>query len=313
MVPNQERMFRRARQLNDVAVDTSVTTDGTFLTQTSGVYEFAKGPLHDIDVVTTAGNIGLGVGVLADATGSTNNICIGQNAGRNISTDGSVVLGGADNFIPGFADSAAGEAGVGHNSVVIGAAACSEATTPASRGPFSVCVGPGACLSGVGQGAVCIGPFAGGNGVCGSRAIIVGDNAGGSLGSSSPVGDDSVCLGTTTQCATNRSVAIGPNCNASGDESVCIGNQTTGFEHSVAIGNKCAALNGGILINATNSPTSSAAGDSFCVRPIRTVDAADTSSENHVRLPLSSSGFTQVLLYNPVTFEIKAVTLDSIV
>jgi hypothetical protein len=313
MLPNQERLSKRARTLSDVSVDTSNTTDGTFLTQTSGVYEFQKGPLHDVDVVTTSGNIGLGVGVLADATGSSNNICVGHNAGRNVTTDGSVILGGPDNFIPGFADSAAGEAGVGHNCFIGGAAACSEATTPESRGAFSVCIGPGCALSGVGQGSVCVGPFASANGVCGSRSVILGDNAGGSLGSSNPVGDDSVCISTTTQCAASRSVCIGPNCNLSGDEGVCIGNQSSGFEHSVCLGNKASCLNGAILLNATNTPTSSAVSDSFSVRPIRTVDATDTSSENHVRLPLTSSGFSQILLYNPTTFEIKAVTLDAIV
>ena len=313
MIPNQERNSRRSRTLGDVSVDTSTATANSVLTQTSaGVFAFKTGPLHDVDVVTTSDNIGIGNGVLGSATGS-NNICLGQNAGKNVTTSGSVIIGGADGFIPGFADNGAAEEGCGENSVIIGASAMSEAATAVNQGPFSVAIGPGCALQGIGQAAVCLGPFAGANGKCGNRAIVVGDGAGGPVGSSAPVGEDSVCVSTGTQCQGQRAVSIGPASNASGNECVCVGNACTGFEHSIAIGNKAQALNGAIVLNATNFATASAAADSFTVRPIRTVAPADTSSENHVRLPLSASGFTQILLYNPVTFEIKAVTLDSIV
>jgi len=305
-------MFRRARQLNDVAVDTSVTTAGSLLTQTSaGVFGFATGPLHGVDVVVANDNVAIGNDVMASATG-TNNVCLGRSAGKNVTTNGSVILGGPDVFIPGFADKGAAEDGCGENSVIIGASAMSEATV-SNQGPFSVAIGPGCALQGIGQAAVCAGPFAGANGKCGDRAVVVGDTGGGPTGSSSAVGEDSVCVSTSTQCQGQRAVSIGPASNASGNECVCIGNACTGFEHSVSLGNQAQALSGSIVLNATNVATASAASDSFTVRPIRTVAPADTSSEAAVRLPLSASGFTQVLVYNPTTFEIKTVALDSIV
>ena len=312
MVPNQERLFRRARQLNDVAVDTSVTTAGSLLTQSSaGVFGFATGPLHGVDVVVANDNVAIGNGVMASATGS-NNVCMGRGAGKNVTTNGSVILGGPDGFIPGWADKGAAEDGCGENSVIIGASAMSEATV-SNQGPFSVCVGPGCALQGIGQAAVCIGPFAGANAKCGDRAVVAGDGAGGPAGASAPVGEDSVCMSTAAQCQGQRAVSIGPASNASGNECVCVGNACTGFQHSIAIGNEAQALSGAIVLNATNNATASAASDSFTVCPIRTVAPADTSSEAAVRLPLSASGFSQILVYNPTTFEIQAVTLDSIV
>ena len=312
MLPSQERIFRRARTLGDVSVDTSTTTADSVLTQTSeGVYAFATGPLHGVDVVVANDNVAIGNDVMASATGS-NNVCLGRSAGKNVTTNGSVILGGPDGYIPGFADKGAGEDGCGENSVIIGASAMSEATV-SNQGPFSVAIGPGCALQGIGQAAVCLGPFAGANGKCGNRAVVVGDTGGGPTGSSNPVGEDSVCVSTGTQCPGQRAVSIGPAANASGNESVVIGNACTGFEHSISVGNKAQALNSAIVLNGTNFATASAASDSFTVRPIRTVAPADTSSQNHVRLPLSASGFTQVLVYNPTTFEIKTVALDSIV
>ena len=67
------------------------------------------------------------------------------------------------------------------------------------------------------------------------------------------------------------------------------------------------------MLNATNTATTSAFDNSFSVRPVRVVDPVSTSRENSIRLPLSATGFTQVLLYNPTTFEIQACALDTIV
>ena len=141
------------------------------------------------DVVSSNGNLGLG-GALQSATGSSN-ICLGSGAGKNITTSGSVCLGGADGFIPGFADKACAEGGCGENSVNIGASCMSEAL-PADQGPFSVAIGPGCGLSGVGQASVSLGAFAAASGVCGARSVCIGDNAGGAIGASGPVGEDSV-------------------------------------------------------------------------------------------------------------------------
>ena len=250
-------------------------------------------------------------GALAASTGSSN-VALGDGAGKNVTTSGSVCIGPADSFIPGFADLACGEGGVGENSVNIGASCMSEAL-PAAQGPFSVAIGAGCGLSGVGQASVCLGAFSGASGVCGARAILIGDNAGGAIGASGPVGEDSVCISTAAQCSGARSVVVGPGANGSGAECVAIGNAASAFEHGVAIGNQANANAGAIMINATNVATTSASSDSFCVRPVRVTDPASTSSQNHIRLPLTTTGFTQVLLYNPATFEIQACALDAVV
>ena len=262
------------------------------------------------DVVTQNSNLGLG-GALHSATGGSN-ICLGAGAGAAITTSGSVCIGAADVFITGYADNAAAEAGCGENSVCIGASCMSEAAVSA-QGPFSVCVGPGAGLTGVGQAALCLGAFSGANGPCGARSILAGDNAGGPIGASSPVGEDCVVMSTAAQCPHDRGIVIGAQAQGSGAECVVVGNAASGFEHSVSLGNKAQALSGSIVLNATADALASPATDSLCVQPIRVVASAATSSENNIRLPLTSTGFTHVLLYDPVTFEIKACQLDSIV
>ena len=197
MLPSQERNFRRARTLGEVSVDTSTTTADSVLTQTStGVYEFATGPLHGVDVVTTNSNIGIGTDIIENTTAS-GVVALGfeaAKAGSDVKNE-SVVIGFQ-----------AGALGIGEKTVAIGRSAGHGVNAKDSNN--SVIIGSGACT--------------GLSGVYNDDAIAIGVNS--SIGG---VGSSSIALGDTASAKGDRSISIGKaaNLNSTSTQSICIGEE----------------------------------------------------------------------------------------
>jgi len=79
----------------------------------------------------------------------------------------------------------------------------------------------------------------------------------------------------------------------------------------VSLGGYAAGADGGITINGTGAPLPGIA-SSLVIKPVAVVAASSTTSVTSLRLPLTSSGYTQILVRNPTTGECRSVALDSI-
>ena len=199
MIPNQERTFRRSKTLGDVSVDTSTTTADSVLTQTSaGVFAFATGPLHDVDVVTSNSNIGIGKDVIENTTAS-GVVALGFEAGKaggTVVKDQSVIIGYQ-----------AAALGIGLKSVCIGQSAGHGVN--AKDSDSSVIIGAGACT--------------GLSGTYNDDAVVIGTNSG--IGG---VGTSSIAIGDTASAKGDRNISIGKaaNLNSTSTQSICIGEDT---------------------------------------------------------------------------------------
>ena len=195
MIPNQERTFRRSKTLGDVSVDTSTTTADSVLTQTSaGVFAFATGPLHGVDVVTSNNSIGIGTDVI-EGTSASGVVALGFEAGKA----GADVK--AESVIVGYQAAALG---IGLKSVCIGQSAGHGVN--AKDSDSSVIIGAGACT--------------GLSGTYNDDAVVIGTNAG--IGG---VGTSSIAIGDTASAKGDRNISIGKaaNLNSTSTQSICIG------------------------------------------------------------------------------------------
>ena len=247
-------------------------------------------------------NVAVGTGTFNDQS-----ICIGFLAGVNGSgqdsvaigtqakalTQGSVAIGAiseasTQNFTVAIGDSAVAQ---GEESVSMGLTATTTGYRSIALGPlakatgdYSVCIGGAACTTaGSGNYVVAIGQAAGGISAPGDNAICIGTDAG--QGSTSAVGASSICIG-------NQAGATG-----AGTDSILIGQGSQGL------------TNNSIVINATGGTTASIA-SGLVIKPIAT--ESTVSLETSINLPETSTGFTQVLVFNPTTGEIRAVTQPTI-
>lgn len=234
-----------------------------------------------VDVVSNDNNIGIGNGVLVGITNTTSNaIAFGQNVGADPDTASkSISIGSA--FGSPFTQSTSQD-GIGSSSIAIGSSANGNAG--ANLGQFSVMIGAGNCYNGCSDDVVAIGKAVGATNPPSSNAILIGSDSG---------------SGTTSSVESN---------------SICIGNQAgvTGCgENSILIGHSAQGLtDNSIVVNATGNPLSAVA-DGLVISPIEEQTAFITL-ENHINLPSTATGFTQILVRNPTTSEIRAVTLQTI-
>ena len=309
--------------------------EDSVLTIDGGGFKFETMSLSKIsDVVTSNNNLGFG-GALASVTGSEN-IAIGSNAGTSVSTNGSVLIGrdvgladvGADSVVVGgvegsFFPNATAQLGCGTISVVIGHSALG-ATTAATRGALATVVGGGAAYNGCGPDCVYVGAAAGAypqthlgvtsvgansgsQGLLGENSVSVGRLAGGSS-----TGTESVSVGYTARASGDRSVCIGST-SVSNVDSVCVGQNSSSGDNSVVVGGNVVGVgaNDSVTLNGSSASINAVA-NGFVVTPMQGLPVAQTSSENHVILPTTASGFTQLLVRHPTTGEVRYVTLATI-
>jgi hypothetical protein len=230
------------------------------------------------DANTSNDSIGIGTNALQNST-ALGVVAIGDNVANNVDTGAkSVSIGSA--FGTPF-DNVTSFDGIGSGSVAIGTSCNGNAG--ANLGTFSVMIGGATCYNGCGADVVAIGKAAGSANPPGANSIQIGTDAG--QGTSSAVGASSICIG-------NQAGATG-----AGVDSILIGQGSQG------------TTNNSIVINATGTTTASVA-SGLVIKPIAT--ESTVSLETSINLPETSTGFTQVLVFNPTTGEIRAVTQPTI-
>jgi trimeric autotransporter adhesin len=248
-------------------------------------------------------NVAIGTGTFNDQS-----ICVGFAAGTGGSgqdsvaigtqtkalTQGSVAIGAiseasTQNFTVAIGDSAVAQ---GEESVSMGL----SATTTGYRsialgglakatGDYSVSIGGAACTTaGSGNYVVAIGQAAGAISAPGDNAILIGTDAG--QGSTSAVGRQILFVSAIKQ----EQLAVVTN-------SILLGEAAQGL------------TNNSIVINASGGTTTSVA-SGLVIKPIAV--ESTVSLENHINLAQTSTGFTQILMYNPSTGEVRAVDQPTI-
>ena len=262
--------------MKGIVIDTGFPHSHNLMRKVSNVDTF-----DDLaDVTASNNNIGIGEGAFEGITNTTTNaISIGQNVAADADTGAkSISLGSA--FGAPF-DQSTSQNGIGPGSIAIGSSCNGNAGT--DLGTFSVMIGGATCYNGCGADVVSIGKAAGASNPPGANSIQIGTDAG--QGSTSAVGASSICIG-------NQAGQTG-----AGVDSILIGQGSQGL------------TNNSIVINATGATVSSVA-SGLVIKPIAV--ESTVSLENHVNLCTTATGFTQILMYNSTTGEIRAVTQPTI-
>ena len=119
-------------------------------------------------------------------------------------------------------------------------------------------------------------------------------------------------VGYTARASGDRSVCIGST-SVSNVDSVCVGQNSSSGDNSVVVGGNVVGVgaNDSVTLNGSSASINAVA-NGFVVTPMQGLPAAQTSSENHVILPTTASNFTQLLVRNPTTGEVRYVTLATI-
>jgi hypothetical protein len=225
-------------------------------------------------------SIGIGTNTL-NSSSALGAIAIGNNVANSSNTGAkSVSIGSA--FGSPF-DNVTSQNGIGTGSIAIGTSANGDAN-PSHLGNLSVIIGGGAAYEGCGDGVIAIGQAAGAANAPNDHAICIGTQAGN--GSSSAAGANSICIGFTA------------GESGSGSNSVLIGHAASG------------TTNNSIVLNATGSTLDSVA-SGLVIKPIA-VQSTSITLENHINLPATATNFTQILVRNPTSGEIRAVDLQTI-
>jgi len=225
------------------------------------------------------------IGALAGSTNppAEGTVSIGHNAGSGTSASvksKSVQIGDTANIAGSGLQSCA----VGYNSN--------------SEGDYSQAYGVNALSSGIS--AIAIG--------AGARAVATGSiGIGGRYNGGAPYGElgtKSIVIGDGTAlngAVGEGAVVIGESCalSGAGGDNVIIG----------AFANSSNSTEQAICINATGANLAAVA-SGLVIKPIAV--EATVNLENHVNLPTTATGFTQVLVYNPTTGEIRAVTQPTV-
>jgi hypothetical protein len=232
------------------------------------------------DATTEQDSIGLGENALQNST-ALNVIGIGDGVAASTNTNTkSISIGSA--FGSPF-DNTTSQNGIGPGSIAIGTSANGDAN-PSHLGTLSVMIGGGAAYEGCGDGVIAIGQAAGATNPPNDHAICIGTNAG--SGTTSSAGANSICIGFTA------------GASGSGSNSLLIGHAASG------------TTNNSIVLNATGTSLSSVA-DGLVIKPIA-VQSTSITLENHINLPATATNFTQILVRNPTSGEIRAVDLQTI-
>ena len=276
-----------------------VGSDSIMIGRASGLGSTANASTKSIFI---GDNAGFGTG-----TFNNNSICMGFASGLNGSGQDSIAIGTQSKALTqgSVAIGISSEASTQNFPVAVGDLAVAQglesvsmglsATTTGERcvaiggiskatGDYSVCIGGGACTTaGSGSSVVAIGKLAGAISAPGDNAICIGSDAG--QGSTSAVGASSICIG-------NQAGATG-----AGTDSILIGQGSQGL------------TNNSIVINATGGTVSSVT-SGLVIKPIAV--ESTVSLENHINLPTTATNFTQILVRNPTSGEIRAVDLQTI-
>ncbi len=254
-------------------------------------------------------------------------IAIGRSAGHGVNAkdaDDSVIIGPrACNGLSGtYGDdcvvigSDAGGGGTGTSSIAIG-------DTASAKGSSTIAIGKKAGFGATSTtNSVIIGDLAASDtGSYSIKAVAIGTQAGqDAMGEQSTAvghrayapGQYATALGTSTVATELGSVALGVGAQATASNSLAaLDFSQAGGQNNVCIGKSAQSSNDNcIVLNASGSTLASTGTDAFYVKPIKV--EATVNLENHVNLALSSTGFTQILMYSPSTGEIRAVTQPTI-
>ena len=231
------------------------------------------------NATTRNDSIGIGTNTL-NSSSAVDVIAIGNNVANSSNTNTkSISIGSA--FGSPF-DNTTSQNGIGPGSIAIGTSANGDAN-PSHLGTLSVMIGGGAAYEGCGDGVIAIGQAAGATNPPNDHAICIGTNAG--SGTTSSAGANSICIG------------LQAGASGSGSNSLLIGHAASG------------TTNNSIVLNATGTSLSSVA-DGLVIKPIAV--ESTVSLENHINLPTTATNFTQILVRNPTSGEIRAVDLQTI-
>ena len=227
------------------------------------------------DATTDFDSVGIGENTLQNSI-SLGVIAIGNNVANNVDTGAkSVSIGSA--FGTPF-DNVTSFDGIGPGSIAIGTSANGAAGT--NLGSLSVMIGGGCAYQGCGDGVIAIGQAAAAAAAPNDHSVCIGTNAG-----SAGAGENSVCVGFQA------------GSGGSGQDSLLLGHAASG------------TTNNSIVLNATGTSLSSVA-DGLVIKPIAV--ESTVSLENHINLPTTATNFTQILVRNPTSGEIRAVDLQTI-
>ena len=220
-------------------------------------------------------SIGIGTNTL-NSSSAVDVIAIGNNVANSSNTNTkSISIGSA--FGTPF-DNVTSFDGIGPGSIAIGTSANGAAGT--NLGSLSVMIGGGCAYQGCGDGVIAIGQAAAAAAAPNDHSVCIGTNAG-----SAGAGENSVCVGFQA------------GSGGSGQDSLLLGHAASG------------TTNNSIVLNATGTSLSSVA-DGLVIKPIAV--ESTVSLENHINLPTTATNFTQILVRNPTSGEIRAVDLQTI-